>query len=96
MRSIIVLLALVAIGCGEANWGPQSQEPCETHQENYIHTTIRCGDYYDNIVVKCDENNNYDRGDDCLSMTNFYDIVTENKPCSDCGCVVQDICGVGE
>jgi len=88
----IAATVFLFFGCGEANWGPSSVKPCETHQENYQHTTISCGDYFDDVIVLCDANANYNRGPGCLKMSDFYDVVAENKPCSDCGCVVENIC----
>ena len=92
MKYVVLALALTGCGCGEANWGPQSQEPCETYHSNYLHTMIQCGDYYDDVVVLCDENSNYDRGAECLKVSDMYDIVADNKPCKDCGCVTQNVC----
>ena len=88
----LIVLALALTGCGEANWGPQPQEPCETYQGNYLHTIISCGDYYDDVMVLCDENSNYDRGAECLKVSDMYDIVADNKPCKDCGCITQNVC----
>jgi len=91
-----ILLAVMLVGCGTedgVNWGPSNYEPCETHQGNYEHTTIRCGDYYDDVLVLCDENSNYNRGPDCLKMSDLYQVVADNKPCRDCGCVVENVCG---
>ena len=87
-----ILLLFMLIGCGEANWGPSSSEPCEKHQGNYLQTTISCGDYYDDVVVLCDDNDNYHRGKHCLGESDINDIVAENKPCRDCGCIVENIC----
>lgn len=92
MKYIIALIALISIGCGESNWGPTSSEPCEMYQENYDHTTIQCGDYFDEVIVLCDENGNYERPLNCITPTEVYDIVAENKPCKDCGCIVQNVC----
>ena len=93
MRTLIVLLlALFTVGCGETNWGPTPVKPCESYQSNYSYTTIVCGDYYDDVVVLCDENSNYNRGHDCLKMSDVYTIVADNKPCADCGCVTQNVC----
>ena len=83
MKYIVLMLALV--GCGTedgVNWGAG----------NYEHTTIQCGDYYDDVIVLCDENSNYNRGPDCLKMSDLYQVVADNKPCRDCGCVVENIC----
>lgn len=94
MKYIVLMLALV--GCGTedgVNWGAGNYEPCEMHQGNYEHTTIQCGDYYDDIIVLCDENSNYNRGPDCLKMSDLYQVVADNKPCRNCGCVVENVCG---
>ena len=88
----IPLLTMLAVGCGEANWGPNQQEPCESYHSNYTHTTIACGDYYNDVIILCDENSNYNRGHDCLKVSDMYSIVAENKPCPDCGCVTQNVC----
>ena len=90
-----IVLALVVFGCGDFESVETSQAiqlPCERHQGVYEHTTIRCGDYYDEVVVLCDENNNYDRGNDCINPSDILDIVRENKPCQICGCVVENVC----
>ena len=92
LKYIVVVLALLGCGDNGVNWDPSNHEPCETHQGNYEHTTIRCGDYYDDVIVLCDENSNYNRGADCLKVSDLYEIVADNKPCRDCGCVDQNIC----
>ena len=92
MKKIIAVISLFAIACGDANWGPSSQEPCEMYQESYSHTNIKCGDYYDDTVVLCDENGNYERPLNCVTPTEVYEIIADNKPCKDCGCVTQNVC----
>ena len=87
-----ILLAIALSGCGEANWGPQGEEPCEMYQGNYLHTIIKCGDYYDDLVVLCDENGNYERPLSCVTPTEVYAIIADNKPCKDCGCITQNVC----
>jgi len=92
MKYVVIAVAFLIFGCGEANWAPESPEPCETYQGNYIHTTIKCGDYYDDTIIMCDENSNYDRGSDCFKKSDFYEIISDNKPCDNCGCVTKNIC----
>tara|TARA_B100000902_G_scaffold398259_1_gene464435 strand:+ start:1196 stop:1483 length:288 start_codon:yes stop_codon:yes gene_type:complete len=90
-----IVLALIVFGCGDFESVETSQAihlPCERHEGAYEHTTIRCGDYYDEVVVLCDENNNYDRGNDCINPADVLDIVRENKPCAHCGCIVESVC----
>ena len=91
-----IILALALFGCeNQFNSTETSQGielPCERYQGTYKHTTISCGDYYDETVILCDENNNYDRGNNCVNPSDVLDIVRENRPCSRCGCVVSNIC----
>ena len=92
----IILTALVIIGCEnqfdveETNQGIKPS--CQRYQGAYRHTTVACGDYYDEVHVLCDENNNYERGSDCVNPSDILDIVRENKPCASCGCVVENVC----
>ena len=91
-----IVLALVMLGCenqfDSVETSQAIQLPCERYQGDYEHTTISCGDYYDEVVVLCDENGNYDRGSDCINPSDVLDIVRENKPCAECGCAVESVC----
>tara|TARA_B100001248_G_C27306024_1_gene419497 strand:+ start:566 stop:856 length:291 start_codon:yes stop_codon:yes gene_type:complete len=91
-----IILALVVLGCEnqfdveETNQGLKPR--CERYQGIYEHTLVSCGDYYDEVFVLCDENNNYERGSNCINPSDILDIVRENRPCSSCGCVVENVC----
>lgn len=90
-----IILALVIIGCGDFESVETSQAlkvPCQKYQGDYSHTMIRCGDYYVGQIVLCDDNGNYDRGKFCCTSADLQDIVSENKPCPNCGCIVENVC----
>ena len=90
-----IVLALAMFGCGdfesvETNQG--IEVPCVKYQGDYLHTNISCGDYYEAQIVLCDDNGNYERGKFCFTDSELQNIVSENKPCPNCGCVVENVC----
>tara|TARA_B100000989_G_scaffold276973_1_gene237588 strand:+ start:10 stop:297 length:288 start_codon:yes stop_codon:yes gene_type:complete len=90
-----IILVLIVFGCGDFESVETSQaikKPCKRYQGSYDYTSVSCGDYYDEVFILCDENNNYDRGLNCITPSDILDIVRENKPCATCGCVVENVC----